>query len=160
MSDNKPIGFNLIKVSTEQFAIIGELPQKDDNINVSTTIRFGCSAIERIVGVFTKFTFSESSNSPFLLVEGGCHFQIATVDWDSLRSKETNSIILPKGFVTHLLFLCIGTTRGILHSRTENTPLNKYYLPLINVSKLADKDVVFSLNESSEEPGKMNQIII
>jgi len=151
MSDNKLISFNLLSVSTEQFAIIGDPPQKDEGINVTTKFRFGFDQNNRGIGVFTQFTFSNSSNSPFLLVEGGCHFQIAQSDWDSLKNEENNSIVLPKGFVAHLLMICVGTTRGLLHSKTENTPFNKFFIPLLNVTKLVEKDLVFGLTESSSE---------
>lgn len=151
MNDTKLISFNLLNVSTEQFAIIGDPPQKDENLNVLTNVRFGFDQNNRAVGVFTQFTFHDSSNNPFLLIEGGCHFQIASSDWDLLKNIENKSIVLPKGFIAHLLMICVGTTRGLLHSKTENTPFNKFLIPLLNVTMLVEKDLVFGLTESHSE---------
>ena len=38
--------------------------------------------------------------------------------------------------------LTIGTARGVLHSKTENTPYNKYLLPTLNVSDLVNNDLI------------------
>lgn len=144
MNVEKSINFNLLNVSTTQFAIINEPPQIGENLNVTTNFRFGFDVEKRGIGVFTQFTFLNSTNVPFLLIEGSCHFQIFEKDWDTLINNEKNSITLPKGFAAHLFMLCIGTTRGILHTKTENTEYNKFFIPLFNVTKLVETDVVFS----------------
>jgi len=144
------INFNLIKVSTEQFAILGEPPSKEEIINVSSRFRFGYNIENKVIVVFFQFTLIKSQNLPFLSIECGCHFQIPEPDWNKLLNKDDNSIVLPKGFAAHLLMLCVGTTRGLLHAKTENTPFNKFYLPLLNVTKMVGKDVVLSLN--NEQP--------
>jgi len=144
MSVEKTINFSLTGVSTTQFAIINEPPQINEKLNVTTNFRFGFDKDKKAVGVFTQFTFLNESNIPFLLVEGSCHFQIFEKDWDTLIDNEKKSITLPKGFAAHLFMLCIGTTRGILHTKTENTEYNKFFIPLFNVTKLVETDVVFS----------------
>ena len=151
MSEKKSVSFNLIRVTTEQFAIVGELPQNDEALNVSTNFRFGIDPSLRKIAIFSQFTFLNSNNTPFLSVEGACHFQISEKDWADLHDGEKSLITLPKGFAAHLLMLTVGTTRGILHSKTENTPFNRFYLPLLNVSELIKSDVVFNLENSSTE---------
>lgn len=47
--------------------------------------------------------------------------------------------------------LTIGTTRGVLHSKTENTPFNSFLLPTLNVMELVKKDVVFKLEGEKKQ---------
>ena len=47
--------------------------------------------------------------------------------------------------------LTIGTTRGVLHSKTENTPFNSFLLPTLNVNELVKKDVVFKVEFDKKE---------
>jgi hypothetical protein len=42
--------------------------------------------------------------------------------------------------------LTIGTSRGILHAKTEGTEFNKFILPTINVNQLVEKDAEFIIN--------------
>jgi hypothetical protein len=39
----------------------------------------------------------------------------------------------------------VGTSRGILHGRTEGTDINHVILPLINVEKILSEDVIINL---------------
>ena len=134
------IKFTLHKITTEQFAIIADPPANDDKVSFKTDFTFGCNMEEKAIGVFLKISFENDSN-PFLLVEAGCHFLIEDISWESIFFMDKNKLVLPKGFASHLLMICMGTTRGILHSKTENTRLNNYYLPLVNVSEMIKSDL-------------------
>ena len=60
-------------------------------------------------------------------------------------NDEANSLTIPKGFLNHMAMLTIGTTRGILHAKTENTSFNTFVVPPINLSDLIHEDAVISL---------------
>jgi hypothetical protein len=143
MAKDKPISFCLNKITIEQFAILAEPPKKDEKINITTDIRFGYDKDEKIIGAFSKFRF-DSDKESFLVIEVGCHFKISDEDWGSFINATDNTIVLPKGFATHLFILTIGTARGVLHAKIENTPYNNYFVPLINVSKMIEADVILS----------------
>lgn len=142
MSDVKEIKFNLIKVTTEQFAVL-ELPSDDKKIIFNSSFKFGLSFADKRIGVFTNFSYM-AENIPFLLLESGCHFIIEDDYWEKISNNETKSVILPKGFVSHLLMLSVGTARGILHAKTENTPYNEFIIPLINVTDAVKADINLS----------------
>lgn len=139
MSDIKEIKFNLIKVTTEQFAVL-DIPSEDQKIIFNSSFKFGLSFDSKRVGVFTNFSYL-AENIPFLLLESGCHFTIADDYWEKISNNETKSVLLPKGFVSHLLMLSVGTARGILHAKTENTPYNEFLIPLINVADAVKNDI-------------------
>jgi hypothetical protein len=147
---NQSVGFALFDVTTEQFAILEENVSKDADIRLGTNIRFGVDAPRKIIAVFTAFTFESKGNS-FMKIEAGCHFRIKSESWDEMYNTSENSLIVPLGFIRHLAVITIGTTRGILHSKTENTCYSKFILPTINVVDLIKDEVTFNFNNNNEK---------
>ena len=70
-----------------------------------------------------------------------CLFQISPDSRSELLQETGKKIVMPNGFINHLTTLTVGTTRGILHSKTENTPFNRFFIPTINVTKQIKGDV-------------------
>jgi hypothetical protein len=145
----KSIGFSLKKVSTEQFAIIEEGFNEQGKIRLNTSMRFAADDTQKYVAVFTSFIF-DSDNKPFLLIEASCHFSIEDPAWIDMLKSEINTLIVPKGFLCHLAMLTVGTSRGILHAKTEGTCFNKYVLPTINVTDIIKEDATFGFNKSEK----------
>lgn len=143
-NNNKAVGFKLLNVSTEQFALIENCFQKDAGINLDISLRFAANDEERKVGVFVLVKFN-CANKPFIIIEAGCHFEIQPASWNEMLSN--NVLLVPKNFMQHLAVITIGTARGILHAKTENTPFNQYVLPTINVSEMIKDDVTFEFRE-------------
>jgi len=141
------IGFALRKITNEQFAIIEDGFFDKGNIRIGTKLRFGSDEEMKLVACFTEFTF-ESDKKKFLIIEAGCHFQILEEAWKNMYNKEQNSLTVPSGFLSHLALLTVGTTRGILHAKTEGTCFNKYVLPTINVSEMVKENIVFDFKPS------------
>ena len=73
-----------------------------------------------------------------------CNFIVENNSWEKLKTEE-NKIKLPKGFLSHLATISMGTTRGILHTKTENTIFNHFTLPLINVKEMIQEDQPFEI---------------
>jgi len=145
MSESKlNIQFALVKITTEQFAILGELPKNDEKVKMNFHHRFAFNSDKHLIGVFVKFDFIYD-NKVFLTLESACHFKIDNKDWQKLTDGESNHLNLPKGFATHLLVLAVGTARGILHAKTSQTDFNRYFIPLLNISGMIKRDVIFKL---------------
>lgn len=137
------IGFSLLKITTEQFATIEEGFNDKGTIRVSTSLKYGADDQNKLIAVFASFIF-DSNQKPFIIVEASCQFKVKTEAWISMYKSEEKSILVPKGFLSHLAVITVGATRGILHSKTEGTCFNKYVLPTINVSEIIKEDVVFN----------------
>jgi hypothetical protein len=146
---NKSIGFSLKRVSTEQFAIIEDGFNEKGKIRLNTSFRFAADDVQKYVAVFTSFVF-DSDSKPFLIIEASCHFSISDSAWADMLNSETNSLVVPKGFLCHMAMLTVGTSRGILHAKTEGTCFNKYVLPTINVTDIIKEDAAFSFNKSEK----------
>ncbi len=146
MKEKSKINFGLSKVSTEQFAIISEVPKDEKDIKLNTNYKFTANTQHRAIATLLKITFY-NNDSPLLLLETGCHFVIEEKSWDGLFDEENKVVTLPKGFASHLAMISMGTTRGILHSKTENTPYNKYMLPLMNVSNMIESEIKIQIDQ-------------
>jgi hypothetical protein len=141
MAQTKNIGFKLARITTDQFAIIEESFQKDKDIGLFSGFRFGAKDDDQLIVVYALFRF-EQEHTPFLVIETGCHFTIEPEAWKGFKRNEENKLIIKKDFVTHLMMLTVGTARGVLHAKTEDTSFNQFILPTINVSEILKEDVV------------------
>lgn len=147
MSESKKIGFSLKNVSTEQFAIIEEAFDNEKTIELNLGSGFVIEKEKHLISNLFKVQFTQAKQ-PFLILETACHFEISPEAWNAFFDEEKNILTLPKGFASHLLMLNIGTSRGVLHCKTEDTVYNQFMLPTINVNSLINKDVVIELTEN------------
>lgn len=139
-SDNASVGFQLIRITTEQFALIQDVFDNSINeVSISIGVRFGLDTDKKNIASFVKVQF-EQEKKPFLVAEIANHFNINEDAWNSFLGDK-DKLTLPKGFASHLLMLTVGTLRGVLHSKTENTEFNQFILPTINVIELIKDDV-------------------
>lgn len=151
MENKDQISFGLRQITTEQFAIIeSAFDEGKDSIELGTGLRFGFNTDKRIVTPLLAINFSQEK-SPFLLLEIGCHFEIIVEHWHNLFNSDTKELKLPKELARHLVMLTIGTLRGVLHAKTENTPFNKFFIPTINVNDLVKDDLVIQTNDSIDK---------
>ncbi|WP_423130154.1 hypothetical protein [Gaoshiqia sp. Z1-71] len=141
------IGFALAKITTEQFAALEDnLPHEGKEVGIALQFRFSAEEKGKMIGVFTNFAF-QVEGKPFLIVEGGCHFKIKPEDWNAMLSDDQTELTAPADLLRHLATIAVGTTRGILHAKTENTSFNKYHLPTINVVEVVNKDSLFKFEK-------------
>lgn len=151
MENKNQITFGLRSISTEQFAIIESAFDKSkENIELGNSLRFGFNIEKRIVSTFLLVNFSQDKG-PFIILEIGCYFEIMKEHWDNLYSAELSEIKLPMEIARHLVVLAMGTLRGVLHARVENTPFNMFILPTINVTELVKEDIVIKTNDPIEK---------
>lgn len=144
---NKKIGFALNNITTEQFAVIESAFIKGNAVDLKAGLRFGINKDKKIISILFSTNFIQEK-SPFLIIEVGCHFKIINQTWNDFLTEDKTELTAPKGFISHLAMLTIGTARGVLHSKTENTSYNDFLLPTINVADLVKKEVTFNLDKT------------
>ncbi|WP_035673262.1 hypothetical protein [Flavobacterium sp. 83] len=151
MENKDQITFGLRQITTEQFAVIeSAFDEAKSNFELGTGLRFGFNTDKRIITPLLAINFSQDK-SPFLLLEIGCHFEIIEEHWKNLFNSDTKELKLPKELARHLVMLTVGTLRGVLHAKTENTPFNKFFIPTINVNDLVKEDLLIKTNDSIEK---------
>lgn len=142
MENTSQISFGLRQITTEQFAIINSaFDESNTNVELETGLRFGFNVEMKVISCLIAIKFTQNKN-PFLLLEIGCHFEIKEDDWEKLYNYETKEVQLSTGLARHFTMLCIGTLRGVLHAKTENTLFNKFLIPTINVNNLVKEDIL------------------
>ena len=146
MEQSKPVNFSLKSISTLQFAILEEFYRKGGDVELTTAVSFGISKADLLVASKGAFTFS-IEQKPFLKLEAACYFKIDEASWSSFIMADRDLISFPRGLMMHLTTIMIGTARGILHAKTENSEYNHFPLPTINVTELVTEDVEIGLEE-------------
>ncbi len=137
-ADNKVVKFTLIKINTDQFAIIESAFKLGDDVNLKIGLQFGANRENQAISVKTSIQFEQQA-VPFIMIEASCFFGIEPTDWNTF--VEGKEIVVPKNVITHFCVLTVGTVRGILHSKTEGTNYNGFVVPTINVTELVTGDI-------------------
>jgi hypothetical protein len=142
MTYNK-LGFAFVKLRTLSFATIDTAYKKTGNVNLSSGLNFGLDMDKYMITCSAKFSFQNSKNQPFLILEVQGLFEIEKNDFKTKVQKEDGSYLISKGLATHFAVLTIGAARGVLHCKTEGTPYNQYLLPTIDVKQMVSDDLIF-----------------
>ncbi|HAH54212.1 MAG TPA: hypothetical protein DCM02_02715 [Flavobacterium sp.] len=142
MDTKKNVSFRLLNIVTEQFATfeVENLPETND---LKSELQFSINPENRVVSCRMKFQFLHE-NQPIVTLTVVCNFDIEESSWNT-NIVSDKKIILPKHFLEHLCVITVGTSRGILHAKTENTFFNRFIIPTLNVSTLVEKDIVFEI---------------
>ena len=145
MEESK-VGFKLRKIVTNQFATIEMDCTDDDVVNFGAEINFGIDDRKKMLACFTQFQFIYQS-LPFIILHVSCEFEITETSWNSFIDVQNHKIHFPVALLQHLAIITIGSARGILHAKTENSNFNKYFLPAINVKDFVEDGISFSVGE-------------
>ena len=142
MEAKKNISFRLLNIVTEQFATF-EVENIPDNNNLKSELQFSINPDNRVVACKMNFQFLHN-NQPIVVLSIVCNFDVEEKSWNK-NVLSANKITLPKHFLEHLCVITVGTARGVLHAKTENTTFNRFLIPNLNVSNLVAKDLVFAI---------------
>ncbi|HBF88041.1 MAG TPA: hypothetical protein DDX39_05305 [Bacteroidales bacterium] len=140
------VKFGLRKISTVQFATFDSVDIKEETIKLNVGFGYGLNAGQKILGLHTRFEFL-SNETPFIILNCVCDFEIDSKTWDSFINIVSNTLTIPHSLAIHLAMITVGTARGILHSKTENTKFNTYFLPTINVADSIKTNIVLELQK-------------
>lgn len=141
------LSFNLVGISTNEFAILEEVYTDSENVRMGTFVNFGHDREHRILGAILKFQF-EQNEKPFLVISATCNFQLKKDAWESLLEENGQKIVIPEGFASHMAVITVGTIRGILYEKIKDTPFRDYIIPPINLTELIQEDVVIEFEPS------------
>ena len=135
------INFSLRGITTEQFALLKNDYVETADANIEVGLNFGFDVNSRMVAPFFSCSFSQNSKR-FIILEVACHFEVKEEDWNTIWNEIEEKLYIPKGFATHLAILTVGTARGVLHAKTENTIFNKFFIPTVDLTAVIKEDVV------------------
>lgn len=142
-SNNKIVGFGIEQIVTEEFAIIKDAYISDNPLEIQHELSFGADKENQKIYVRKLARFQHPGSGPIIVIAISCHFVINPENWEDFKVEGSERIIIPKDLAIHLSMLVVGTLRGVLHAKTENTDFNKFIFPPFNVTSLVPDDVVF-----------------
>lgn len=136
------IPFSLIGIKTVEFATLKDSFKDGHSVDIDSSFDFGINQEENALMVLYSVTF-RSGESPFIVLKLACNFGVEPEAFKRLADLKQNKVVVPKGFFTHLAVITVGTARGVLHAKLENTNFSQFLLPTIDVSQVLQDDVVF-----------------
>ena len=130
------------KIKVDQFAILADnLPS--EQISLDFTISFGVAPSLHEVCTTVRFELCRE-DTPLLILELSCYFEIREEDWNQLI--EGNRITIPRSLLAHFGVHAIGTARGVLFCKTEGTAFSTFILPPLNVAEKITEDITLELS--------------
>ena len=140
--------FQLVKIDSPQFAIIND-GEFSNPLQINFELNFDVDSSFTSIKNALKIVFLNSSE-PVMQIVVECFFAISKDSWKEMTQQD-NTIIVPVGFLQHLATITVGMARGVLFARTVETNLNKYVLPLVNVTEMVEKDMVIKPQSVTEK---------
>jgi hypothetical protein len=139
MKRSNQIEHALAGISTEQFAMVFD--PKSPECEMESGIEVAGNYDDRMVAVKINMRFL-FEDKVFMQITISCGFEISEESWSALSNNGAENVVLEKGFVANLISVVLGTMRGVLHAKTENTPFNHYSIPLVNTDLIEGADFV------------------
>ena len=112
-------------IHLDQFAILCEDCKDEVGMNVSLNFKYGDEG--KKVACVVAFDFTSESEKVMVL-KMTCEFEIQVDDWKTLHNDK--EVVIPKDLLEFFAVHTIGTARGVLFCKTENTQFN---LSLIHI---------------------------
>ena len=135
------IRFRMLKITTEQFAILADQAPKG-GFTINSELRLKNTIDGSAVAVDMTFNFIKDEVK-FMILKVLCEFGIHPEDL--AKQTQEDKVTIPKDTIDFFIAQTVGTARGILHCKTEGTPFNGIVMPPINVTGMIDSDLVISL---------------
>ena len=146
MEEIKPIGFNLTKIETIQFAVLEDQHREACDIQYNHAFNVGADDTNKTVQISFISNF-DCEGHAFIVFELATTFDVNPAHFDDLFYEE-DKIRIPKDFITHLLMLAIGIARGVLFEKLRSTDFSEIYIPSINLKELVKRDAVLEKEEN------------
>lgn len=99
-----------------------QLLQIEFNMTTSLTLNQNMFHLEVIV----KYRHQDST-----LLEVGALFNFEIIQLSSILITKNNKSLVPENILMNMVNIAIGTLRGIMFLKTQNTILEKFVLPLL-----------------------------
>jgi hypothetical protein len=145
MSDNKIIDLGFSRIATEEFATTEEVYDQAKNAEMKLNLNFSFLAEQSTVVVRVKCLLYQEHRL-LIVITVSCWFALQAGDWHSRFDETDKTFWLHRQVALHLAGLSVNTTRGVLHGKTENLPVNEIVLPAVNIDELIKEDVILTIS--------------
>lgn len=138
------VRFRMDNIEVEQFAILSDKLPASGEVDYETSLGFMYSVeAKKIACTFILVYSDPDGDNPLLKMMLTCQFAIQPEDWETMISD--GYITIPRNLQEFLAVHTVGTSRGVLFSKTEKTPFVRLILPPVNVSEIIKGDIKESI---------------
>lgn len=126
------------RIDLHQFAIVTQGLELKDVKEIKYMLHFQSFPDTYNIGASARFEFSGQDKALAAVAEVGCLFSIRQDDWD----REIQSAgAVPKWILNLFAVHTVGTARGLVYAKTEDTPLKGLIIPPVNVDQMIAGDL-------------------
>ncbi|MCR5817971.1 MAG: hypothetical protein K6F89_02575, partial [Prevotella sp.] len=129
--------YRIQDIKTMQFAMFPDKVEKGKEIRIDTEFGFAVSNQNDSIRCICRISYLQDENL-LMILELHCFFSIAPEAMAQLEQEKK----VPVYFLQYMGTIVVGTARGVLHARTENTDLNRFILPPINLVDIIKDDLI------------------
>lgn len=140
------IKYKFKNIEEKQFACFPDNFKEESDTNGNAKLEFSANIERSEVKCRCKVELKQE-DTLLLVTEIECTFALTKDSWEDIGN---NQYKLPVDFMRHLVSLVIGTERGIIFAKTENTPLRKIILPSINLKSIVKDDLIVEQKTGKE----------
>lgn len=140
------IPFRIVKITIDNFSIDNETKVCNDApLDIESNFSFGVDTEGHVVKCDSEYEFIFDSKT-ILSLRIGSFFEIESEAFnDFFNSKRDFSI--NKDFLRHMATISVGTARGVIFAKSENTPIANIVLPPINLMEAIKDDFIIPNTE-------------
>lgn len=132
------VGYRLAKIDINKFDTHAD-NLKDGEAEFRTEVQFAYSGTQHSVLCLVRINMVQQEN-PLMESEIGCHFELTPESVEAM--KQEDNIVIPAFILIQFASLCYGTMRGVIHTKTEGMPLNRFILPPMYFQEVIKQDYI------------------
>lgn len=139
------IGYKFVGLDLKQFATFEEDYKNDEqDIEISCKFTFAYNFAQNLVCCSNSISMTKEGNT-LIKADLDAYFAIAPSSVEALT--ENGYVVLPEGLQAQFASLAYGTMRGVIFTKTLNTPLNKIILPPNDVLSVFNHPIKFKIEK-------------
>lgn len=139
------IKYRFKNIEEKQFACFPDQFREDIDTTGNAKLEFSANLKRSEIKCRCKIEINQEDNL-LLITEIECTFELTKESWEII---DENKFKLPVEFMRHLVSLVIGTERGLIFAKSENTSLHKIILPSFNLKTIVKEDFVVERKDVS-----------
>lgn len=133
--------YRFANLDLHQFATFEEGYNEDNqDIDISCKFAFAYNFIQNIVCCSNSISITKNGH-PLIKAELDAYFAINEISVNAIT--DNGEIVLQPGLQAQFASLTYGTMRGVIFTKTINSPLNKIILPPNDVLEIFNKPIRF-----------------
>lgn len=131
------IKYRIAQIRTPQFAIFPDNYDKQKDVNIHVGVSFNVTNPLHLIKCIFHVDYSQGER-PLMKTVVECVFEIAKEAAEEI--KKTGKIKVE--FLRYVGTITVGTARGVIAAKTENTEINHLVLPPVNLVEHLKEDLV------------------